>query len=164
MQHDTGSGLPGFLSNSPKILCEQIIWLVKNSNLNFSLSETPFSLKLDIKKKFVNFWPSAAAEPRSSFVFEPSPTTDQAVPSPSVGPDSNLQKKLEASILQTTELEKELNLTKAKNIKLEKENKIIKIECETLSKNLMDQSQKTKATFEEIKVLKGVMKKNMKYE
>ena len=47
-----------FLNNSPKDICEQVYWLVKNSQLNFSAQETPYSLNLQIKKKFVNIWQS----------------------------------------------------------------------------------------------------------
>ena len=45
-----------FLNNSPRDRCEQIFFLVKNSNLNFNAQETPFSLNIQIKKKFVNRW------------------------------------------------------------------------------------------------------------
>ena len=47
---------PAFLQNSPSLICDQILYLVKNSNLNFELHETPFSLNLTIKKSFVNHW------------------------------------------------------------------------------------------------------------
>ena len=53
MDHDQR---PIFLNNSPSIICEQILWLVKNSGLNFSVQETPFSLNLSIKKRFVTKW------------------------------------------------------------------------------------------------------------
>ena len=47
---------PSFLSNSPAIICEQILWLVKNSGLNFNVQETPFSLNLSLKKRFATKW------------------------------------------------------------------------------------------------------------
>ena len=47
---------PSFLSNSPGTICDQILYLVKNSDLNFDLHETPFSLNLNLKKSFVNHW------------------------------------------------------------------------------------------------------------
>ena len=84
--------------------------------------------------------------------------------------------------LKVVELEKELESCKAKNLILEKELKLeieekkhsktkhekicdaLKIESENLSKNLLDQLQKAKHSFneknEEIKVLKSVIKKN----
>ena len=52
------TGLPMILNNYPKDICEQVDWLVKNSQLNFSAQETPYSLNLQIKKKFVNIWQS----------------------------------------------------------------------------------------------------------
>ena len=56
IQHE--HGLPTYLENSPSGVCDQIIWLIKNSNLNFQLKETPFSLGVSIKKRFVNQWSS----------------------------------------------------------------------------------------------------------
>ena len=47
---------PVFLQNSPSLICDQILYLVKNSNLNFELHETPFSLNLTLKKTFVHHW------------------------------------------------------------------------------------------------------------
>ena len=47
---------PSFLSNSPGTICDQILYLVKNSNLNFELHETPFSFNLNLKKSFVHHW------------------------------------------------------------------------------------------------------------
>ena len=39
-------------------MCDQIMWLVKHSNLNFNAQETPFSLNICLKKCFINKWPS----------------------------------------------------------------------------------------------------------
>ena len=50
-------GLPIFINNSPAGICEQMLWLVKNSNLNFSVEETAFSLKIHLKKTFLDRWP-----------------------------------------------------------------------------------------------------------
>ena len=47
---------PLFLKNSPSLICDQILYLVKNSNINFDLHETPFSLKLNLKKSFAQHW------------------------------------------------------------------------------------------------------------
>ena len=49
-------GLPVFVSNSPSGISEQILWLVKNSGLNFSVQETAFSLNIQLKKTFLNKW------------------------------------------------------------------------------------------------------------
>ena len=48
--------LPVFLENTPGVICDQILFLVKNSNLDFQLKETPFSLNLSVKKRFSNHW------------------------------------------------------------------------------------------------------------
>ena len=51
-----GSFQPVFVKNSPGIICDQLLYLVKNSNLNFELHETPFSLNLNLKKSFTHHW------------------------------------------------------------------------------------------------------------
>ena len=50
---------PHFLKNSPSTICDQIMYLVKNSNLNFELHETPFSLNLNLKKSLAQHWKKA---------------------------------------------------------------------------------------------------------
>ena len=50
------SGPPLFLENNPPAICDQIVWLVKHSNLNFQMKETPFSLTINLKKRFANHW------------------------------------------------------------------------------------------------------------
>ena len=47
---------PVFLQNSPSLICDQILYLMINLTINFDLHETPVSLKLTIKKSFVNHW------------------------------------------------------------------------------------------------------------
>ena len=47
---------PVFLQNSPSTICDQILFMVKNSDLNFQLHETPFSLSLNLKKSFAQHW------------------------------------------------------------------------------------------------------------
>ena len=48
--------LPVFLENTPGVICDQILFLVKNSNLEFQINETPFSLNISVKKRFSNHW------------------------------------------------------------------------------------------------------------
>ena len=69
IQHE--QGLPTFLENSPIVVCEQTIWLIKNSNLNFQIKETPFSLGVGIKKRFVNQWNSTPAPNHINVNVEP---------------------------------------------------------------------------------------------
>ena len=42
--------------NTPPLICDQIVWFIKNSNINFQLQETPYSLNIQIKKSFLNRW------------------------------------------------------------------------------------------------------------
>ena len=45
-----------FLRMTPHMICEQIVWLIKNSNLNFQLRETPYGLEISLKKRFAQKW------------------------------------------------------------------------------------------------------------
>ena len=50
------SGLPMFYKNDPSTISDQIVWMVKNSQLNFQVQETAYSLNIQIKKRFLNNW------------------------------------------------------------------------------------------------------------
>ena len=66
MQKESKSpGLPIFLENAPNIICEQVLWLIKNSGLNFQVRETPFSLDINLKKRFTNLWKHNCGTPVS---------------------------------------------------------------------------------------------------
>ena len=57
-------------------LCEQILHQVKTSQLNFSISETPFSLEIKIKKKFVKaFSEQAKTSSKLPFCEQAKPNT-----------------------------------------------------------------------------------------
>ena len=67
---------PTFLTNSPSTICDQILYLVKNSSLNFELHETPFSMNLKLKKSFAQHWKKAGQEnlnhvPPQQYVSDP---------------------------------------------------------------------------------------------
>ena len=71
------TGLPIFLENTPKVVCEQILFLIKNSDLNFQLKETPFSLDISLKKRFVNHWNQSSQNHQSqNFVYPGSPQNE----------------------------------------------------------------------------------------
>ena len=55
--------LPIFLENSPSVISDQVLWLIKNSGLNFQVKETPFSLDVNIKNRFTNLWNSNRSNP-----------------------------------------------------------------------------------------------------
>ena len=57
------SGVPVFLENTPNGMCEQILWLVKHSGLNFNLKETPYSLDINLKKRFSTPWNQSFGNP-----------------------------------------------------------------------------------------------------
>ena len=50
------SGLPMFYKNDPSTISDQIVWMVKNSQLNFQVQETAYSLNIQIKKRFLKDW------------------------------------------------------------------------------------------------------------
>ena len=50
--------IPMFLNNSSSDRCDKILWLIKQSELNFFAQETPFGLNIQLKKKFVMKWES----------------------------------------------------------------------------------------------------------
>ena len=59
-------GLPIFLENTPSVMCEQVMWHIKNSGLNFQVRETPFSLDINLKKCYAKLWNLNAGNPVSS--------------------------------------------------------------------------------------------------
>ena len=58
---------PVFVNNNPSGISEQIVWLVKNSGLNFSIQETAFSLNIQLKKTFLNQWTKTENVSNSNF-------------------------------------------------------------------------------------------------
>ena len=50
-----------------KVVCDEIISQVKKSNVNFQLVETPFSLKLSIKKSPIKFYQNQTSIPPQSY-------------------------------------------------------------------------------------------------
>ena len=47
-------------------MCEQVLWLIKNSGLNFQVRETPFSLDINLKKCYAKLWNQNNGNPVSS--------------------------------------------------------------------------------------------------
>jgi hypothetical protein len=71
-----------FLDNTPSAICEQVLWLIKNSGLHFQVKETPFSLDINIKKRFANLWNQSNGNPvlhlsASRLFSQPHETPDQ---------------------------------------------------------------------------------------
>ena len=72
---------PTYLNESPSVICEQVLWLIKNSGLNFQVKETPFSLDISLKKKFAHHWDqsSSSQQPLFSQHFHAQPQKQQPV-------------------------------------------------------------------------------------
>ena len=56
MKNEKPENPPIYLKHTPGVICEQVLWLIKNSGLSFQVKETPFSLDISLKKKFVHHW------------------------------------------------------------------------------------------------------------
>ena len=103
---------PNYLNNcSPTILCDQVMWLVKNSGLNFSFHETPFSLDIKIKKKFVTRRGETGA-----YIYS-QPTEPSSPQHLKVNLEDFLlaENKLRVALLKVQELEKELAVHKSEH-------------------------------------------------
>ena len=71
---------PIFLGMTPHMICEQIVWLIKNSNLNFQLRETPFGLNISLRKRFAQKW----YHDSDPSVYTPQPSQPHVPPPPHV--------------------------------------------------------------------------------
>ena len=69
-----GTFQPHFLSNSPNAICDQILYLVNNSNLNFELNKTHFSLNLRLKKSFAQLWKKPDYFTQNTFLSQTRPS------------------------------------------------------------------------------------------
>ena len=133
--------------------CDLLLSLVKNSNLNFSLSESPFSVSLSIKKSFIR---KANGILRASNICE---FSSQGLKEENkILKDKNIG--LQAVIEQTDALE---NTVHELSSKLQKANEF----AETTSKSNNNMLEKFKRNTkqldektEEIKLLKGVIAKH----
>ena len=152
---------PVFLKNSPNVICDQILFLVKNSNLNFQLKETPFSLSINLKKCFAQHWnKSSVAE--SNLFSQPHFPQDghdhvhqhqqQAVPQPDQQRPADqlqshqelkqqhalLKKELEASIIDRKEISDDLKSLEKAHKKVVKEKREIEVKHEKVCLSLKD--------------------------
>ena len=122
-------------------VCMTILEEIRSSNLNFGISETPYSAYISLRKRFVKeFVPSS----KSSLLSQPV--------------ESETFKKEIADVLAKLE-ESEANCTLAQDTIASLESKVQKAEAKSFeimknSKTALDDKN------EEIKVLNGVIKKN----
>ena len=139
----TATGILIFLNNSPSDRCDQIVWMIKNSDLNYCVQETSFSLNIQLKKKFVVKW-------------ETNQSTTQSLGQPTAY--SNIANKGTLS----NELEVEVNKIKAENAVSRDtirtlEIKLVKAES-NLSKSCKDKEALTKAIETDMDTCKDLRK------
>lgn len=173
----TQSGVPLILNNSPAGISEQILWLVKNSNLNFSAQETPFSLDIRIKKSFVTKWLNQPNDfPKQEFLSQLAAKDDlifslekkvtllqEKLENSHLNKDSNEDKRLEAVIEEKVALKEEFEKICDENAKNNEIIEILEQKLENAEKDLFNIAHKNKADMEakldEIKVLKSTITK-----
>ena len=121
------TGLNMFKNNSPTDRCDQILCLIKNSNLNFSAQETPFTLHVTVRKKFVTRWnPEKLTKLGDNFVPVISPETMSQKSSVSELEDYNLmEEKLQAALKKVEALQGDLEKVEKYNLKTEMQLKTI---------------------------------------
>ena len=148
-------------SRNPQVVCDQIINQVKNAGMNFHLVETPFSLKLSIKKSSTKIYPikpETNANHQYSFPFPPPGYhISQPFPQVKVPPEYDTKYndlyrdyhecELELGHLESTKiaLEKDLEsksktaeAVEDKNVELENDLKAFKTENNVLKENTKD--------------------------
>ena len=121
-------GLPIFLENTPSAICEQVLWLIKNSGINFQVKETPFSLDINIKKRFANLWNQSNRNPvshqsASQLFSQLHETPDHTQDSDLLCQIDSLKGELEDALHQKNEASKGLLELDQAHRKLSKENK-----------------------------------------
>ena len=167
MQHSP-TGLPIFLDNSPNMISDQIVWLVKHSNLNFQLKETPFSLSLNLKKRFAQHW-LPESHPQASFA-TPSPSQPQPHFHPNFQNCDPHEKPTETSstpssassthqnqnlVNQISQLKQTLEIVNCAKEELEKENISLSKLTKKLTKDATDLQRKHEKVCEDIKIFKS---------
>ena len=147
------------------MISEQIVWLVKHSNLNFQLNETPFSLNLNLKKRFIQHW-LPESHPQASFE-TPVPSQSQANYHPSCqnhpheNPSETSRKTSSESsasqnlINQISQLKQTLEIVNNEKEELEKENISLNRLNKKLAKDAADLQRKHEKVCEEIKIFKS---------
>ena len=137
-------GHPKYLDNTPSVICDQVMWLVKNSGLNFSFYETPFSLDIKLKKRFVQKWTTSEenhVDEKNAFE---DPQTSATVAFDNFIVVDNERK---TAVQKAEALEDDLNLCNAKLLDSLKETNVIKSDRKSLETKHMK-------VCDDIKVLK----------
>ena len=130
------------------------MFLIKNSDLNFQLKETPFSLDISIKKRFVNHWNQSSQSNQNQNVVYPGSPQNETIFHPSA-PHHNFQRNQtqdSSNLLETSDLLKQIDSLKANYEEAVNDN-------EETHKNLLELDQKHKKLS---KVNKELQKKHEK--
>ena len=131
------TGMPILLKNSPQVICDQVLWLIKNSSLDFQVKETPFSLSLSVKKRFAQHWNQSQQHQKF-----PTPVSSQKYGNPAQNASpSNLQ-TFEQNQPQHNEFHEEIESLKAIN-------KRLNVERDNLEKELFQSEQSNKKLIKE---------------
>ena len=123
MMKNEQPGLPTFFENTPSVICDQVLWLIKNSGLNFQIKETPFSLEINLKKRFANQWNQNIQSPPHVFPQHHHETDIQQNNSEMLCQVNSLKANLDEASHHKNEAAKELFELDKVHRKLTKENK-----------------------------------------
>ena len=147
------SGLPIFSENTPSVMCEQVLWLIKNSGLNFQVRETPFSLDINLKKCYAKLWNLNGGNPVSS------------PPAHHLFPSQNQQqqaRETQDDFQKSSELLHQINLLESKLEDALKDNTnvctdLLKLDQEhrKLAKENKELQKKHEQICSELKIVKG---------
>ena len=167
------TGLPFFLENNPAVICDQVLWLIKNSGLNFQVKETPFSLDINLKKNFVKVWNQSTVNPVlnqcTSHFSQHVKSEEKTSPQSTEVPDSlhkveTLKANLDEALREKNDACEDLFQTDQAHRKLCKENKelikkheqvcselkLLKVEKDTLAKETSSLSVALKANKKDL--------------
>ena len=135
--------------------CDVLISLLKNSNLNFSLTESPFSASINLKKSFIK---ETNGTLRTSNLCEFLSQDNQVIEENKILKDKNIG--LQAVIAQNDEL---TNIVRELGIKLEKASDLAEETSES-NRNIQEKLKRSNRhldeKIEEIKQLKAVIGKH----
>ena len=178
-------GMPIFMEHSPQTICDQILWLVKNANLDFQVKETPFSLNLSLKKKFIEHWNTSHFHhqqnqglftPEASYTTAPMFSQTRSSPETlqDTGPQNspqpldeinNFKDIISDMKIEKEVLEKEVVVCELRHKKLVKENKEIQSKHEKVChelKNIKNENETVSKECKRFSVALESCKKNLK--
>ena len=142
-----------FLENSPQVICDQILWLVKNASLDFEVKETPYSLNLSVKKRFAQHWKSADQQ-QSQRIYSPAPKF-KVPTSCQVFQDSTEHQNASEEPQETENLRDIINVMKKEKDDLEKEVVTCELKQKKLKKECSEIQSKHEKVCHDLKAIKS---------